>query len=330
MLLTRAHLEEAAALVHATVPPTPQRRWPLLEARAGCELWVKHENHAPTGAFKVRGGLVYLDGLARQTPRPRGVIAATRGNHGQSIAFAAARHGLAATIVVPHGNSTEKNAAMRAFGAELIEHGADFQESFEYARDLARDRRLQFVGAFEEALVRGVATYAWELLGAVPDLDVVYVPIGMGSGICGMIGARDALGLETAVVGVVSDALPAYRLSFEQGKPVATAPASTIADGLACRTPDPAAVAVIRAGAERVVSVSEAAIRGAMRHYFTDTHNVVEGAGAAPLAAVLADRDHLKGRRVAVVASGGNVDADVFGGVLSQRPEAAVGSRGIV
>ncbi len=327
MSLTRANLEQASALVHTTVPPTPQRRWPLLEARVGCELWVKHENHAPTGAFKVRGGLVYLDGLTRQTPRPRGVIAATRGNHGQSIAFAAARHGLSATVVVPHGNSTEKNAAMRAFGAELIEHGTDFQESFEYARDLARDRQLHFVGAFEEGLIRGVATYAWELFEAVPDLDAIYVPIGMGSGICGVIGTRDALGLKTAVVGVVSDVLPAYRLSFEQGKPVATAPASTIADGLACRVPDSTAVGVIRAGADRVVSVSEAAIRAAMRHYFTDTHNVVEGAGAAPLAAVLADRDRLKGRRVAVVASGGNVDADVFAGVLAQAAEPAGASR---
>jgi threonine dehydratase len=318
MAMTRAGLEQAADLVHQTVPPTPQRRWPLLEARAGCELWVKHENHAPTGAFKVRGGLTYLDGVMRAPRRPGGVIVATRGNHGQSIAFAAARHGLSATVVVPHGNSREKNAAMRGFGAELVEHGQDFQEALEYAGELAKERDLHFVPVFHEGLLRGVATYAWELFKAVPDLDAVYVPIGMGSGICSMIGVRDALGLRTAIIGVVSDALPAYRLSFEHGRAVSTEPASTIADGLACRVPDPAAVAVIRAGAERVVSVSEAGIRNAMRCYFTDTHNVVEGAGAAPLAAVLADRDRVAGRRVAVVASGGNVDADVFREVLAE------------
>ena len=320
MAMTRAELERAAALVHRTVPPTPQRRWPLLEARAGCELWVKHENHAPTGAFKVRGGLTYLDEVARRSPRPRGVVVATRGNHGQSVAFAAARHGLPATVVVPHGNSREKNAAMRGFGADLIEHGEDFQDALEYAETLAKERDLHFVPVFHDGLLRGVATYSWELFHALPHLDAVYVPIGMGSGICSMIGVRDALGMRTAIVGVVSDALPAYRLSFEQGKLVTTGPASTIADGVACRVPDPRAVEVIRAGAERVVSVSEAAIRNAMRCYFTDTHNVVEGAGATPLAAVLADRDRLRGRRVAVVASGGNVDADVFREVLAEDP----------
>ena len=318
MRLSREMLQEAGELVHAVVPPTPQRRWPLLEQRAGCELWVKHENHAPTGAFKVRGGLTYLASLRRRVPGLRGVLAATRGNHGQSVAFAAARHGLPAVIVVPHGNSREKNAAMRAFGAELIEYGADFQEAYEYAARVAEERQLHFVGSFDEELVVGVATYALELFTAVPDLDTVYVPIGMGSGISGVLAARDALGARVAVVGVVSEALPSYRLSFERGKPVSTPPAVTIADGLACRVPNADAVATIRAGAERVVSVSETAIRGAMRHYFTDTHNVVEGAGAAPLAAVLAERDLVRGRKVAVVASGGNVDADVFRDVLAE------------
>jgi len=321
MELTRAKLAEAADLVHAVVPPTPQRRWPLLEQRAGCELWVKHENHAPTGAFKVRGGLTYLAPLRRRDPGVRGVLAATRGNHGQSVAFAAARQGLPAVIVVPHGNSREKNAAMRAFGAELIEYGQDFQEAFEHAAELAAERRLHFIGAFAEELVAGVATYAVELFTAVPDLDAVYVPIGMGSGISGMLAARDALGARAAVIGVVSEALPSYRLSFERGVPVSTPPAGTIADGLACRVPDPHAVATICAGAERVVAVSEAQIRAAMRYYFTDTHNVVEGAGAAPLAAVLRDRDRVRGKKVAVVASGGNVDADVFRDVLGERSD---------
>jgi len=323
--VTRAMLDEAASLVHAVVPPTPQRRWPVLEQRAGCELWVKHENHAPTGAFKVRGGLTYLASLRARDPGAAGVLAATRGNHGQSVAFAAARQGLPAVIVVPHGNSPEKNTAMRALGAELIEHGNDFQEAFEFAGRLAGERRLHFVGAYDDALILGVATYALELLTAVPDLDLVFVPIGMGSGISGVIRVRDALGLRTRVVGVVSEALPSYRLSFEQRTPVSTPPATTIADGLACRVPSPDAVATILAGAERVVSVSEAAIRAAMRHYFTDTHNVVEGAGAAPLAAVLAERATLRGRKVAVIASGGNVDADVFADVLRRdaSPDAA-------
>jgi threonine dehydratase len=309
-------IEAAAAQVHAVMAATPQHRWPLLSARAGCDVWVKHENHTPTGAFKVRGGIVYLAALRDRMPAVRGVVTATRGNHGQSVAYGAARHGLSATIVVPQGNSPEKNAAMRALGAELVVHGRDFQDALEHARGLAADRGLHLVGSFDETLVTGVASYALELFRAVPDLDEVYVPIGMGSGICGVIAVRDALGLKTRVVGVVSEVLPAYRLSFEQRKPVSTPPADTIADGMACRTPDPDAVARIAAGADRVIAVSEAAIRAAMRHYFTDTHNVMEGAAAAPLAALLSERERMRGRRVALIATGGNVDADVFAGVL--------------
>jgi threonine dehydratase len=282
-------------------------------------VWVKHENHAPTGAFKVRGGLVYLADLTRRQPGVSGVIAATRGNHGQSVAFAAARYGLPAVVVVPHGNSPGKNAAMRAIGAELVEHGSDYQEAFEHAETLAAARGLHFVRSFDPALIRGVASYALELFHAASPLDAVYVPIGMGSGICGVIAVRDALGLSTEVIGVVSDALPCYRLSFERGEPVATGPAPTIADGLACRVPSPEAVAIIRAGAARVLSVGEDAIRAAMRYYFTDTHNVVEGAGAAPLAALLAERERMRGKQVAVIASGGNVDADQYAETIAEH-----------
>ena len=311
-----AELEAAAATVHAVIPPTPQISWPLLSQRAGTEVWVKHENHTPIGAFKVRGGLVYLAELKRAEPRTAGVISATRGNHGQSLAFAARRLGLSATLVVPHGNSVEKNAAMRALGGELVEHGKDFDEAYGHARRLAGDRRLHLVLAFHPWLVRGVATYALEFLRAVPDLDTVYVPIGQGSGICGTMAARDALNLRTKIVGVVAQNAAAYALSFARGEPVATDSAATIADGVACRIPDPTAFELIRKGVDRIVTVSEPEIRAAMRHYFTDTHNVAEGAGAAPLAALLQERERMRGRRVGLVLSGGNVDRDLYVEVL--------------
>lgn len=310
-------LESAAATVHGVMPPTPQYRWPLLCQRAGAEVWVKHENHTPIGAFKIRGGIVYIDHLRRAEPGVTGVIAATRGNHGQSVAFAARRQGLDAVIVVPEGNSTEKNAAMRALGAELIEHGHDFQAAYEHALGLAKERRLHPFPSFHPVLARGVGTYALEFLRARPDLDTVYVPIGLGSGICGMIGARDALGLKTKVVGVVAENAAAYALSFQQGKPVATNSADTMADGLACRVPVADAVAVINRGAERVVTVPEAAIRDAMRAYFADTHNVAEGAGAAALAALLRERAAMRGKQVGLVLSGGNVDTAIYRDVLA-------------
>ena len=220
LLPTLAQLESTAAVVYQGLAPTPQYAWPLLQEALGSELWVKHENHAPTGAFKVRGGLAFFQDLAQRRDRPRGVISATRGNHGQSVGFAARRHGIPATIVAPIGNSREKNAAMRALGVELIEHGEDFQAAREHAMHLAQERGLLMVPSFHPLLVRGVASYSLELLRAVPDLDVVYVPIGLGSGICGMIAAREALGRKTEVVGVVSAQAPAYALSFEQRRPV--------------------------------------------------------------------------------------------------------------
>jgi threonine dehydratase len=316
-MTTLMELEEAASLVHRVLPPTPQISWPLLSERASAEVWVKHENHTPIGAFKVRGGLVYMEDLRRNRPGSAGVITATRGNHGQSVAFAARRLGIAAVIVVPHGNSVEKNRAMRALGAELVEHGHDFQASYEHAAALAEERKLHMLRSYHPLLVQGVGTYSLEFLRAVPDLDTVYVPIGLGSGISGMIAVRDGLGLKIKVVGVVADAAPAYALSFEAKRPVSTNSADTIADGMACRVPEAAAVAAINKGAERIVRVTEGEITAAMRHYFTDTHNVAEGAGAAPLAALLKERARMAGRRVGLVLSGGNVDSSVFRKVLA-------------
>jgi threonine dehydratase len=314
--LTLAEVEAAARRVYAAMLPTPQVAWPLVARRAGTEVWVKHENHTPTGAFKVRGGLNLLGQFADSPAPPAGVASATRGNHGQSLAYAARRHGLACTIVVPHGNSRSKNAAMRAYGAELIEHGRDFDEARAHAHQVARERGLAFVGPFERPLVAGVATYALELFRAVAGLDRVYVPIGCGSGICGLIGMRDALGLSTAIVGVVSTGANAYAQSFRARSPIETPSAVTMADGMAVRVPVPAALEILWHGAEDVIEVDDAAIGEAMRALFDDAHQVAEGAGAAPLAALLADPARA-GRRCAVVLSGGNVDRDVYRDVLA-------------
>ena len=310
-------LEAAAEVVHSAIPPTPQYCWPLLAERTGCELWVKHENHTPIGAFKIRGGLVYMGRLVREAPQVRGVIAATRGNHGQSIAYAAVRNGLKPVIVVPEGNSREKNAAMRAWGAELIVHGHDFQAALEHAEERAAADGLQMVPSFHDNLVEGVASYALELFHAVPDLDTIYAPIGLGSGICGIIAARDALGLKSEVVGVCSENAPTYALSFEHGRAVATNSANTMADGMACRVPVEAAVEIINRGAERVVAVSDDELHAAMRAYYTDTHNIAEGAGAAALAALVREKDAMAGRKVAVILSGGNIDREIYTKILA-------------
>ena len=317
-MLTLQEIEEAARVVHGAMPATAQYAWPLLARRTGCETWVKHENHTPIGAFKVRGGLVYMDRLARNAAgRIAGVVSATRGNHGQSIAVGAARAGIAATIVVPHGNSVEKNAAMRAFGAELVEAGHDFDAARAAAERLAQERGLHMVPSFHRDLVAGVASYALELFRAAPPLDTVYVPIGLGSGICGTIAVRDALSPTTRVVGVVSTGAPAYALSFAAGKVVATNSVDTMADGMAVRGPDAEALAIVLKGADRIVSVSDAEIEAAMRAYFEDTHQVAEGAGAAALAALMQERDRLSGRRVGLVLSGGNIDRPVYRRVLA-------------
>jgi threonine dehydratase len=311
-----AALREAAAFVHQHVPATPQHAWPLLAERLGCEVWVKHENHAPTGAFKVRGGLVYVRSLLAGGNPPRGLVTATRGNHGQSMALAARQAGIALVIVVPEGNSTEKNAAMRALGAELVEHGVDFDVAREEAARLAEVLGYAMVPSFHPELVRGVATYALELFEAVRDLDCVYVPIGMGSGICGLIQARNLLGLKTQIVGVVSSAADAYAQSFEQGHIVTTATAETFADGMACRVPHPQAFALVREHAARIVRVTDSEVAEAMRVYHEATHNTAEGAGAAALAALMQEREQQAGKRVAVVLSGANVDRARYARIL--------------
>jgi threonine dehydratase len=284
----------------------------LLAARAGTEVWVKHENHTPTGAFKLRGGLVYMERLRRERPGVHGVISATRGNHGQSLAFAGARFGVPVTIVVPQGNSTEKNAAMRAQGARLIEEGADFDAARAAAMRLAEEQGLEFAPSFAPDLVRGVATYALELFRAAPPLDALYVPIGLGSGICGCIMARDLLGLHTEIIGVQSTGAAAYALSFDAGRLVTTEAAVTRADGMATRIPDPAALAMIRTGAARILTVTDAEVAAAIRAYWQDTHNLAEGAGAAPLAALLQEKPRMAGRRAAVILCGGNIDLALF------------------
>ncbi|MBR0819748.1 threonine dehydratase [Bradyrhizobium liaoningense] len=305
-------LKRAHAIVGLAVPATPARGWPLLAERLGTQVIVKHENHTPIGAFKVRGGLVYLERLKRERPNIPGIISATRGNHGQSLAFAASRHGVPAVIYVPRGNSVEKNRAMKAFGAELVEHGEDFQAAAEEAQRRAQFTGLHMVPSFHPDLVLGVATYALELFRAAPDLDVLYVPIGQGSGISGCIMARDLLGLKTEIVGVQSTEAPSYALSFAAGKVVTTKTSNTLADGMATRIPDADAFALIRKGAARIVQVSDDEVAAAIRAYWTDTHNLAEGAGAAALAAALQDKTKLSGKRVGLVLSGGNIDFDLF------------------
>ena len=312
-----AEVEAALPVVRAVIPPTPQYAWPQLAAATGTEVIIKHENHTPIGAFKLRGGLVYVDRLKCAYPQATGIVTATRGNHGQSLAFAGARAGLRVVIVVPHGNSVEKNAAMRGFGAELIEHGRDFDEAKEHAATIARERGCAFVPSFHRDLVIGVATYAHEFFTAVADLDTVYVPIGLGSGICGVIGMRDALGVSIRVVGVVAQNANGYALSFAAGHVVPASAARTFADGMAVRMPDATALDVIRAGAERIVEVTEDEIAAAIRLYFSATHTLTEGAAAAPLAALMKERERMTGCRVGLVVTGQNIDASAMAKVLA-------------
>jgi threonine dehydratase len=321
-----AELERAQQIVHAAMRPTAAHAWPLLAERVGTSVVVKHENHTPTGAFKVRGGLIYLDRLKRERPQTAGIISATTGNHGQSLAFAAERYKLPVTIYVPHGNSTEKNRVMKAFGARLIEYGEDFEAARQEAKRHAMRDGLEMVPSFHHDLVLGVATYALELFRSQPDLDVLYVPIGQGSGICGCILARDLLGLKTEIVGVQSTEAPSYALSFKAGMVVSTNSSNTRADGMATRVPDPDAFEIVRKGASRIVEVTDEEIGEAIRWLWTDTHNLAEGAGAASLAAALQEKAKLRDRRVGLILSGGNIDLDLFrkwvmaDGAIAEKP----------
>ena len=314
-LFTLDELEATVPTVRAFVPPTPAYRWPLLDGRSGAQVIVKHENHTPTGSFKARGVLVYVDALRRAGQMPKGLVTASRGNHGQTVAIAADRNGIPAIIVVPEGNSREKNAAMVAFGGELVTAGKDFDESRVVAAEIQHQRGYHFVPSFHREIVKGVATYAHELFASC-ELDVVYAPIGMGSGICGLITMRDLLGLKTEIVGVVAEGAPAFALSFEAGRPVKANAALTFADGLACRDPQPEAFEIIAKGAARIVAVSEDEIAEAIRIYYTTTHNLAEGAGAAPLAALLKEKHRYSGKRVGLILSGGNIDMAVFAQIL--------------
>jgi threonine dehydratase len=316
LAVSLAELELAAQLVHRVMPATPQYAWPKLRRRIGCSVWVKHENHTPTGAFKVRGGLVYLDRLTRRLPEARAVVSATRGNHGQSISFAAARTGVTATIYVPVGNSPDQNTAMQSFGATVVEVGRDFDEARGEAERAAAELDLHLVPSFHRDLVVGVATYALEFFRAGAALDTVYVSVGMGSGICGLIIARDLLGLKTDIVGVSAVNAPATARSFAAGHPVATPSALTFADGIATRAPNADAIGIICRGAARIVMVTEDEIAEAMRAYYDDTHQVTEGAGAAPLAALLSERGRMSNRTVGLVLSGGNIERARFLAVL--------------
>ncbi|HKM62737.1 MAG TPA: threonine dehydratase [Acidisphaera sp.] len=314
-------LEATAALLRNYLPSTPQYAWPLLAERCGAEVWVKHENHLPTGAFKVRGGITYLEALKRRQPLVPGIVSATRGNHGQSLAYAGRAHGVPVTIVMPHGNSREKNAAMRAQGATLVEHGEDFEAAKAEAARLAASG-LHFVPSFHPDLVRGVATYSLEFLRAVPELDALYVPIGLGSGICGAIAARRALGLRTEIVGVQAAGADPYARSIAAGERVVLPRSDTRADGMAVREPDADALAIIRNGVARVVTVSDAQIAEAIAALWTDTHNLAEGAGAAGLAALLSERERMRGLRVGIVLCGGNIDLALFRSWVLEAPAA--------
>lgn len=307
-----ADIEAAADIVYQHMRPTPEIHWPLLSERAGTQVIVKHENHTPIGAFKIRGGLNYMQRLRDAEPDCPGVITATRGNHGQSVSRAATALGMRSVIYVPKGNNPEKNKAMKAYGAELMEHGDDFQESLEEAMRVGTEQGLHSIPPFHPDLVAGVGTYGLELLSAHPDLDTIYVPVGMGSGICGLISARDGLGLATKIVGIVAENAPAYALSFDAGHVIETNDAATFADGVACRSPDASAFEIINKGADRIIRVAEQEFRDAMQAYFFDTHNIAEGAGAGPLAGLLKEKDKMAGKKVGVILTGGNADRAQF------------------
>jgi threonine dehydratase len=315
----RAAIDSAAQFIATLVPSTPQYVWPQVAAAFGAEVWLKHENHTPIGAFKARSAAMYFQKMMQREPKCPGVITATRGNHGQAVGLAARRFKLPATVYVPHGNSVEKNNAMRALGVTLVEHGHDFQESREEAARVGARDGLHMVPAFHPDIVLGVTTYWAELFRAAPDLDVIYVPIGQGSGVCAAAAARNAYSPGTKIVGVVSAHAQAFSKSFA-AKQIVESPVETkLGDGMACRKPDADALALILANVSRVVEVTDAELAAAMRAIFAMTHNVAEGAGAAAFAAAWRERESLAGQRVGITVSGGNVDTDVFADVLASK-----------
>ena len=315
-LPTLDEVHAAQAVLYRSMPPTPQYSWPLVNERLGAEIWIKHENHTPVGAFKIRGALIYMDWLRTTQPSLKGVVAATRGNHGQGVAMAARLNGIKCIIVVPHGNSIEKNRAMISHGAELVEHGEDFQESLDFAAVLAGERGYTMVDSFHERLVMGTATYALEFFQAAPPLDLVYVPIGLGSSIAGVAAVRNALGLKTEIVGAVASGSPSYAKSFQQHGIVEAHSVTALADGLACRKPNPDAMEIIWQHVARIVEVSDDEIASAMRAVYQDTHNVAEGAAAAAFAGAIQEKAANRGKRIGVILTGSNVDAFLFVRVL--------------
>jgi threonine dehydratase len=321
VLPSLSEIEAARALIRPHIRETPMYRWPLLERDLGCDLWLKHENHTPVGAFKIRGGLVYMDELRRREPEVKGVIAATTGNHGQSIAYAARLNGLRAVIVVPHGNNPEKNAAMRSLGAELVEHGNEFQEALEFSRELAAQEGLHAVPSFHPWLVRGVATYGLEMFRSVADLDYIFVSIGLGSGFCGIAAAREALGLKTKIIGVVSEHAPAYALSFEKGSLITQLSTTTVAEGVACKTPNAEALEHVMRHAHEIIRVTDEEAVDAVREIIQTTHNLAEGAGALAYAALKKEARRFQGKRVACVLSGGNASMALLSRALVSKRE---------
>ena len=321
VLPSLSEIEAAKALIRPHIRETPMYRWPLLEKGLGCELWLKHENHTPVGAFKIRGGLVYMDELRRREPEVKGVIAATTGNHGQSIAYAARLNGLRAVIVVPHGNNPEKNAAMRSLGAELIEHGNEFQEALEFSREMAAQNDLHAVPSFHPWLVRGVATYGLEMFRSVADLDTIFVSIGLGSGFCGIIAAREALGLKTKIIGVVSEHAAAYALSFETGSLITQSSTTTVAEGVACKTPNAEALEHVIRHAHEIIRVTDEEAVDAVREIIQTTHTIAEGAGALAYAALKKEARRFQGKRVACVLSGGNASMALLSRALVSKRE---------
>ncbi len=308
----------ARKTVYRHLKPTPLIGHPLLSEWLGFPAWVKHENHNPTGSFKIRGGFNLVSHLS-ESEKSRGVITATRGNHGQSVALACRTYGVRCVIAVPEGNNPEKNEAMKAFGSELLVHGRDFDEARERVEQIQAEQRLRYIhSANEPLLVEGVGTYALEILEELPDVDCILVPVGGGSGISGVLTAVRAAAPKVQVIGVQAANAPSIYLSWKKGEKVTTDSADTMADGLATRVPFEMTFDIIHRYVDEVVTVTEEELMEAVFRIFQTTHNVAEGAGAATTAAAFKLRSRLAGKKVALVLSGGNITASLFQQVLER------------